>query len=177
MNILLQFKITVFYFNILANVIYSSDGWIFSSHHSSLQCHTILQKLYYYWLYHRCRFWSTDCILAWKFSKNVNTIFFTLSLCSFPSIFSEQMEDFSNDLFNSFFDDHLLAERNPLLDMDLDPPNPDIQAEHSYSLSGDSAPQSPSMPIQSDWWCRLASSSSHSSSYMSSITQKISCLC
>ncbi|XP_043099219.1 cyclic AMP-responsive element-binding protein 3-like protein 1 isoform X2 [Puntigrus tetrazona] len=64
--------------------------------------------------------------------------------------FSEQMEDFSNDLFNSFFDDHLLAERNPLLDMDLDPPNPDIQAEHSYSLSGDSAPQSPSMPIKSD---------------------------
>lgn len=60
------------------------------------------------------------------------------------------MEDFSNDLFSSFFDDHLLAERNPLLDMDLDPPNPDIQAEHSYSLSGDSAPQSPSMPIKSD---------------------------
>ncbi|KTF73793.1 hypothetical protein cypCar_00032936, partial [Cyprinus carpio] len=78
----------------------------------------------------------------------------TLLLCErhiFPKIhFSEQMEDFSNDLFNSFFDDHLLAERNPLLDMDLDPPNPDIQAEHSYSLSGDSAPQSPSMPIKSD---------------------------
>ncbi|XP_055062606.2 cyclic AMP-responsive element-binding protein 3-like protein 1 isoform X2 [Misgurnus anguillicaudatus] len=64
--------------------------------------------------------------------------------------FSEQMEDFSNDLFSSFFDDHLLVGRNPLLDMDLDPPNPDIQAEHSYSLSGDSAPQSPSMPIKSD---------------------------
>ncbi|KAL2088763.1 hypothetical protein ACEWY4_015662 [Coilia grayii] len=64
--------------------------------------------------------------------------------------FSEQMEDFSNDLFNSFFDDHLLAERNPLLDMELDPPNPAIQAEHSYSLSGDSAPQSPSMPIKMD---------------------------
>ncbi|KAI1889612.1 hypothetical protein AGOR_G00164720 [Albula goreensis] len=64
--------------------------------------------------------------------------------------FSEHMEDFSNELFNSFFDDHLLAERNPLLDMELDPPNPDIQAEHSYSLSGDSAPQSPSMPIKMD---------------------------
>lgn len=67
-----------------------------------------------------------------------------------PQHFTEQMEDFSNDLFNSFFDDHLLAERNPLLDMDLDPPNPDIQAEHSYSLSEDSAPQSPSVPIKSD---------------------------
>ncbi|XP_012670196.2 cyclic AMP-responsive element-binding protein 3-like protein 1 isoform X1 [Clupea harengus] len=64
--------------------------------------------------------------------------------------FSEQMEDLSNDLFSSFFDDHLLAERHPLLDMELDPPNPAIQAEHSYSLSGDSAPQSPSMPIKMD---------------------------
>ncbi|TRZ02607.1 hypothetical protein DNTS_027981 [Danionella cerebrum] len=60
------------------------------------------------------------------------------------------MEDFSNDLFTSFFDDHLLAERNPLLDMDLDPPNPVIQAEHSYSLSEDSAPQSPCIPTKSD---------------------------
>ncbi|KAJ8413132.1 hypothetical protein AAFF_G00107140 [Aldrovandia affinis] len=64
--------------------------------------------------------------------------------------FSEHMEDFSNELLSSFFDDHLLAERNPLLDMELDPPNPDIQAEHSYSLSGDSAPQSPSMSIKMD---------------------------
>ncbi|KAK1802468.1 hypothetical protein P4O66_022125 [Electrophorus voltai] len=64
--------------------------------------------------------------------------------------FSEQMEDFSNELFSSFFDDHLLAERPALLDVELEPPNPDIQQEHSYSLSGDSAPQSPSMPIKSD---------------------------
>uniref|UniRef100_A0A3P8Z489 BZIP domain-containing protein n=1 Tax=Esox lucius TaxID=8010 RepID=A0A3P8Z489_ESOLU len=64
--------------------------------------------------------------------------------------FSEQMEDFSNELFSSFFDDHLLADRNPLLDMEMDPPNPDIQIEHSYSLSGDSAPQSPSMSIKMD---------------------------
>ncbi|XP_036439881.1 cyclic AMP-responsive element-binding protein 3-like protein 1 isoform X1 [Colossoma macropomum] len=64
--------------------------------------------------------------------------------------FSEQMEDFSNELFSSFFDEHLLAERTPLLDVELEPPNPDIQQEHSYSLSGDSAPQSPSMPIKTD---------------------------
>ncbi|MFT7814544.1 cyclic AMP-responsive element-binding protein 3-like protein 1 [Arapaima gigas] len=64
--------------------------------------------------------------------------------------FTEHMDDFSSELFSTFFDDHLLAERNPLLEMDLDPPNPDIQAEHSYSLSGDSAPQSPSMPIKMD---------------------------
>ncbi|XP_005302305.2 cyclic AMP-responsive element-binding protein 3-like protein 1 isoform X1 [Chrysemys picta bellii] len=64
--------------------------------------------------------------------------------------FSENMEDFSNELFNSFFDDPMLAEKNPLLDMDLDPPTPGIQAEHSYSLSGDSAPQSPLMPIKTE---------------------------
>nr|XP_060619898.1 cyclic AMP-responsive element-binding protein 3-like protein 1 [Anolis sagrei ordinatus] len=64
--------------------------------------------------------------------------------------FSENMEDFSNELFNSFFDDPVLAEKNPLLDMDLDPPTPGIQAEHSYSLSGDSAPQSPLMPVKTE---------------------------
>ncbi|KAL7992311.1 hypothetical protein Chor_016567 [Crotalus horridus] len=60
------------------------------------------------------------------------------------------MEDFSNELFNSFFDDPMLVEKNPLLDMDLDPPTPGIQAEHSYSLSGDSAPQSPLMPVKTE---------------------------
>ncbi|XP_036620338.1 cyclic AMP-responsive element-binding protein 3-like protein 1 [Trichosurus vulpecula] len=64
--------------------------------------------------------------------------------------FSENMEDFSNDLFSSFFDDPILAEKNPLLDMELDPPTPGIQAEHSYSLSGDSAPQSPLIPVKTE---------------------------
>lgn len=63
---------------------------------------------------------------------------------------SDNMEDFSNDLFSSFFDDPVLAEKNPLLDMDLDPPTPGIQAEHSYSLSGDSAPQSPLVPVKTE---------------------------
>ncbi|NXL93436.1 CR3L1 protein, partial [Alectura lathami] len=81
----------------------------------------------------------------------------TLSPLVFPQHFSENldhfsdnMEDFSNDLFSSFFDDPVLAEKNPLLDMDLDPPTPGIQAEHSYSLSGDSAPQSPLMPVKTE---------------------------
>ena len=60
------------------------------------------------------------------------------------------MDDFSNDLFSSFFDDPVLAEKNPLLDMDLDPPTPGIQAEHSYSLCGDSRPQSPLTHISTD---------------------------
>ncbi|XP_060031746.1 cyclic AMP-responsive element-binding protein 3-like protein 1 [Erinaceus europaeus] len=62
--------------------------------------------------------------------------------------FAENMEDFSNDLFSSFFDDPVLDDKSPLLDMELDSPTPGIQAEHSYSLSGDSAPQSPLVPIK-----------------------------
>ena len=60
----------------------------------------------------------------------------------------ENMEDFSNDLFSSFFDDPVLDEKSALLDMELDSPAPGIQAEHSYSLSGDSAPQSPLVPVK-----------------------------
>uniref|UniRef100_A0A3P8TKX1 cAMP responsive element binding protein 3-like 1 n=1 Tax=Amphiprion percula TaxID=161767 RepID=A0A3P8TKX1_AMPPE len=64
------------------------------------------------------------------------------------------MDDFSSELFNSFFDDHvlerpLLADRPSLLHIDMDS-SPDIQAEHSYSLSEDSAPQSPALSIKMD---------------------------
>nr|XP_046238319.1 cyclic AMP-responsive element-binding protein 3-like protein 1 [Scatophagus argus] len=67
---------------------------------------------------------------------------------------SDQMDDFSSELFNSFFDDHLLerpllADRPSLLHMDIES-SPDIQAEHSYSLSEDSAPQSPALSIKMD---------------------------
>ncbi|XP_069752218.1 cyclic AMP-responsive element-binding protein 3-like protein 1 isoform X1 [Narcine bancroftii] len=70
--------------------------------------------------------------------------------------FSENLDDFSNELFSSFFDDPLLVEKNPLLDMELDPATPAIQAEHSYSLSGDSAPQSPLMPMKMDEFSKEA---------------------
>ncbi|XP_044044587.1 cyclic AMP-responsive element-binding protein 3-like protein 1 [Siniperca chuatsi] len=66
----------------------------------------------------------------------------------------DQMDDFSSELFSSFFDDHLLerpllADRPSPLHMDMDS-SPDIQAEHSYSLSEDSAPQSPALSIKMD---------------------------
>ncbi|XP_075873457.1 cyclic AMP-responsive element-binding protein 3-like protein 1 isoform X2 [Nelusetta ayraudi] len=67
----------------------------------------------------------------------------------------DQMDDFSSELFSSFFDDHLLerpllADRVSFLHMDIES-SPDIQAEHSYSLSeGDSAPQSPALSIKMD---------------------------
>ncbi|KAL7370118.1 hypothetical protein ABVT39_019512 [Epinephelus coioides] len=67
----------------------------------------------------------------------------------------DQMDDFSSELFSSFFDDHLLerpllADRPSPLHMDMDDSSPDIQAEHSYSLSEDSAPQSPALSIKMD---------------------------
>ncbi|KAI3366286.1 hypothetical protein L3Q82_009754 [Scortum barcoo] len=66
----------------------------------------------------------------------------------------DQMDDFSSELFSSFFDDHLLerpllSDRPSPLHMDMDS-SPDIQAEHSYSLSEDSAPQSPALSIKMD---------------------------
>uniref|UniRef100_A0A8C5QJF4 cAMP responsive element binding protein 3 like 1 n=1 Tax=Leptobrachium leishanense TaxID=445787 RepID=A0A8C5QJF4_9ANUR len=64
--------------------------------------------------------------------------------------FSEALDDFSNDLFNSFFDDPPLLDRDSLLDMDVESPAPPIQVEHSYSLSGDSAPQSPALTIKEE---------------------------
>ncbi|XP_068165135.1 cyclic AMP-responsive element-binding protein 3-like protein 1 isoform X2 [Antennarius striatus] len=74
-----------------------------------------------------------------------------LSNETFPG---DQMEDFSSELFNSFFDDHLLerpqlAERPSFLYMEIDS-SPDIQAEHSYSLSEESAPQSPALSVKMD---------------------------
>ncbi|KAM4602006.1 cyclic AMP-responsive element-binding protein 3-like protein 1 [Polymixia lowei] len=67
---------------------------------------------------------------------------------------ADQMDDFSSELFSSFFEDHLLErplllDRPSILQMELDT-NPDIQAEHSYSLSEDSAPQSPALSIKMD---------------------------
>ncbi|XP_069824321.1 cyclic AMP-responsive element-binding protein 3-like protein 1 isoform X2 [Dendropsophus ebraccatus] len=64
--------------------------------------------------------------------------------------FSEALDEFSNDLFNSFFDDPPLLDRDSLLDMEVESPTPPIQAEHSYSLSEDSAPQSPALTIKEE---------------------------
>ncbi|XP_061660849.1 cyclic AMP-responsive element-binding protein 3-like protein 1 isoform X2 [Syngnathoides biaculeatus] len=66
----------------------------------------------------------------------------------------DQMDDFSSELFSSFFEDHLLerpllADRLSFLHMDIDS-SPDVQVEHSYSLSEDSAPQSPALSVKMD---------------------------
>ncbi|KAG8534938.1 hypothetical protein GDO81_029882, partial [Engystomops pustulosus] len=64
--------------------------------------------------------------------------------------FSEALDEFSNDLFNSFFDDPPLLDRDSLLDMEVESPTAPIQVEHSYSLSEDSAPQSPALTIKEE---------------------------
>ncbi|XP_051913579.1 cyclic AMP-responsive element-binding protein 3-like protein 1 [Hippocampus zosterae] len=66
----------------------------------------------------------------------------------------DQMDDFSSELFSSFFEDHLLdrpllADRHSFLHMETNS-SPDIQGEHSYSLSEDSAPQSPALSVKMD---------------------------
>ncbi|XP_068117835.1 cyclic AMP-responsive element-binding protein 3-like protein 1 isoform X2 [Hyperolius riggenbachi] len=64
--------------------------------------------------------------------------------------FSEALDEFSNELFNSFFDDPPLLDRDALLDMEVESPAPPIQADHCYSLSEDSTPQSPALTIKEE---------------------------
>ncbi|XP_030071777.1 cyclic AMP-responsive element-binding protein 3-like protein 2 isoform X2 [Microcaecilia unicolor] len=59
--------------------------------------------------------------------------------------FSEFLDAFSQDVLGQLLNDPYLSEKNEMMEMDLSPasPSPLIQAEHSYSLCGDSCPQSP----------------------------------
>ncbi|XP_061420238.1 cyclic AMP-responsive element-binding protein 3-like protein 1 [Lethenteron reissneri] len=58
---------------------------------------------------------------------------------------SENLEEFSQDLFNTLFEDPLLVDKSILMEVDLTPAQPHIQAEHSYST-----PQSPLAPLKLD---------------------------
>lgn len=59
--------------------------------------------------------------------------------------FNEFLDDFSQDVLGQLLNDPFLSDRRDMMDVDLSPcsPAPLIQAEHSYSLCGDSRPQSP----------------------------------
>ncbi|XP_069759294.1 cyclic AMP-responsive element-binding protein 3-like protein 2 isoform X2 [Narcine bancroftii] len=52
------------------------------------------------------------------------------------------LDEFSKDMLGHLFNDPFLSDKNELMDAELSPA-PHIQAEHSYSLAGDSRPQSP----------------------------------
>ncbi|XP_015280202.1 PREDICTED: cyclic AMP-responsive element-binding protein 3-like protein 2 [Gekko japonicus] len=71
-------------------------------------------------------------------------------LCS--THFTELLDEFSQDILGQLLNDPFLSEKNELMEVDLSPasPAPLIQAEHSYSLCGDSRPQSPLTHISTD---------------------------
>ncbi|XP_062991135.1 cyclic AMP-responsive element-binding protein 3-like protein 2 [Elgaria multicarinata webbii] len=66
--------------------------------------------------------------------------------------FTELLDDFSQDILGQLLNDPFLSEKNEMMEVELSPssPAPLIQAEHSYSLCGDSRPQSPLTHISAD---------------------------
>uniref|UniRef100_A0A8C8E4V6 Cyclic AMP-responsive element-binding protein 3-like protein 2 n=1 Tax=Otus sunia TaxID=257818 RepID=A0A8C8E4V6_9STRI len=66
--------------------------------------------------------------------------------------FTEFLDEFSPDVLGQLLNDPFLSEKNEIMEVELSPasPAPLIQAEHSYSLCGDSRPQSPLNHISTD---------------------------
>ncbi|XP_072856043.2 cyclic AMP-responsive element-binding protein 3-like protein 2 [Pogona vitticeps] len=66
--------------------------------------------------------------------------------------FTEFLDDFSQDVLGQLLNDPFLSDKNEMMEVELSPasPAPLIQAEHSYSLCGDSRPQSPLTHISAD---------------------------
>ncbi|KAJ7410539.1 Cyclic AMP-responsive element-binding protein 3-like protein 2 [Willisornis vidua] len=66
--------------------------------------------------------------------------------------FTEFLDEFSPDVLGQLLNDPFLSEKNEIMEVELSPasPAPLIQAEHSYSLCGDSRPQSPLTHISAD---------------------------
>ncbi|TSP25373.1 Cyclic AMP-responsive element-binding protein 3-like protein 2 [Bagarius yarrelli] len=70
--------------------------------------------------------------------------------------FTELLDDLSQEvLLGQLLSDPFLSERSEMMDMEEElsptsPPPPHIQSEHSYSLSGDSRPQSPLSHLTTD---------------------------
>lgn len=73
-------------------------------------------------------------------------------LFPFLQPFTELLDDFSQDVLGQLLNDPFLSEKNEMMEVELSPvsPAPLIQAEHSYSLCGDSRPQSPLTHISAD---------------------------
>lgn len=69
-----------------------------------------------------------------------------------PQHFTEFLDEFSPDVLGQLLNDPFLSEKNEIMEVELSPasPAPLIQAEHSYSLCGDSRPQSPLTHISTD---------------------------
>lgn len=69
-----------------------------------------------------------------------------------PQHFTEFLDEFSPDVLGQLLNDPFLSEKNEIMEVELSlaSPAPLIQAEHSYSLCGDSRPQSPLTHISTD---------------------------
>ncbi|XP_078424659.1 cyclic AMP-responsive element-binding protein 3-like protein 2 [Cetorhinus maximus] len=63
--------------------------------------------------------------------------------------FTEILDELSKDMLGHLFNDPFLSDKCELMDAELSPA-PHIQAEHSYSLAGDSRPQSPLTQISTE---------------------------
>ncbi|GCC37220.1 hypothetical protein chiPu_0015721 [Chiloscyllium punctatum] len=59
------------------------------------------------------------------------------------------LDELSKDMLHHLFNDPFLSDKSELMDAELSPA-PHIQAEHSYSLAGDSRPQSPLTQISTE---------------------------
>lgn len=66
--------------------------------------------------------------------------------------FTEFLDEFSQDVLGQLLNDPFMSEKNEMMEVELSPasPAPLIQAEHSYSLCGDSRPQSPLTHVSTD---------------------------
>lgn len=72
------------------------------------------------------------------------------SLSLSPQHFTELLDEL--DVLGQLLNDPFLSEKNEMMEVELSPasPAPLIQAEHSYSLCGDSRPQSPLTHVSTD---------------------------
>lgn len=90
------------------------------------------------------------CVVVFCLCVHPCVISEPLCLFLFPvQHFTDLLDDMSQEvLLGQLLSDPFLSGRSDMMDMDEElspasPPPPHIQAEHSYSLCGDSRPQSP----------------------------------
>ncbi|KAF7694171.1 cyclic AMP-responsive element-binding protein 3-like protein 2 [Silurus meridionalis] len=99
---------------------------------------------------------STESYLHWD--RNLSELSESADHDSvlYSTHFTELLDDLSQEaLLGQLLSDPFLSGRSELIDMEEDlspasPPPPHIQTEHSYSLSGDSRPQSPLMHLTTE---------------------------
>ncbi|PKU36519.1 hypothetical protein llap_13177 [Limosa lapponica baueri] len=92
------------------------------------------------------------CFTAAHEKEKAQMLMNILSILPHAKHFTEFLDEFSPDVLGQLLNDPFLSEKNEIMEVELSPasPAPLIQAEHSYSLCGDSRPQSPLTHISTD---------------------------